>query len=275
MCSFADFLETCPPGADRVVQNATNLDYRDNRLLKLPQLHSHCTHARCNGLRFWSTSETKYVKEAEVGFHFVMYTCRNCTETKKLFALIVTPQKEKPENARIIKLGELPAFGPPTPSRLIAMIGPDRDIFLKGRRCENQGLGVGAFAYYRRVVENQKSRIIDEMIRVSEDLGAAEPIIADLRTARDETQFSRSVDAIKHGIPDSLKVKGSNPLALLHSALSEGLHSHDDETCLELAQSIRIVLAELAERIGQSLKDDAELAAAVNRLTQKKAAKAE
>ena len=37
---------------------------------------------------------------------------------------------------------------------------------MKGRRCGNLGLGIGAFVYYRRVVENQKSRILDEIIKV-------------------------------------------------------------------------------------------------------------
>jgi len=46
---------------------------------------------------------------------------------------------------------------------VITLIGPDREIFLRGRRAENQGLGIGAFAYYRRVVENQKGRIITQI----------------------------------------------------------------------------------------------------------------
>jgi hypothetical protein len=53
---------------------------------------------------------------------------------------------------------------------------------------------------------------------------------------------------------------------LLHSALSEGLHAQTDEQCLELAQAVRVVLAELAERIGQALKDEAESNAAITRL---------
>jgi hypothetical protein len=48
--------------------------------------------------------------------------------------------------------------------------------------------------------------------------------------------------------------------------LSTGLHDKSDEECLELAQSIRAVLVELAERLGQALKDEAELKTAVSRL---------
>jgi hypothetical protein len=52
----------------------------------------------------------------------------------------------------------------------------------------------------------------------------------------------------------------------LHKALSGGVHEKTDEECLALAHDVRVVLVELAERIGQALKDEAELNTAVNRL---------
>ncbi|PIT81270.1 hypothetical protein B9Z40_14560 [Limnohabitans sp. 15K] len=92
------------------------------------------------------------------------------------------------------------------------MIGGERDYFLKGRRAENQGLGIAAFAYYRRVVENQKTRIIDEIIRVAQKIGAPKEVTDDLNAARSETQFSRAVEVIKHGVPESLLIGGHNPV---------------------------------------------------------------
>ena len=154
---------------------------------------------------------------------------------------------------------------------MITLIGPDREYYLKGRRAENQGMGIGAFGYYRRVVENQKNRIIDEIIRVSEKIGAPKEMLADLLAAKNETQFSRAVDAVKHGIPPVLLVNGHNPLTLLHSALSEGLHEQTDEHGLELSTSIRVVLTDLAERLANALKDQAELNAAIGRLIRTKA----
>jgi hypothetical protein len=44
------------------------------------------------------------------------------------------------------------------------------------------------------------------------------------------------------------------------------MHDRTDKLCLELATSIRVVLTELAERISQALKDEAELKQAVTRL---------
>ncbi|MGV3572852.1 MAG: hypothetical protein ACO1PB_19840 [Ramlibacter sp.] len=164
------------------------------------------------------------------------------------------------------KLGESPAFGPPTPARTISLVGPDREQFLQGRRCENQGLGVGAFVYYRRVVEGQKNRIFDEIIRVSKHLESAPELVAELEAAKKEVQFTKAVDAIKHALPQSLWVNGYNPLTLLHSALSAGVHELSDGECLELARSVRVVLIEFSERLAQAMKDEAELNEAVKKL---------
>ena len=149
------------------------------------------------------------------------------------------------------------------------MVGPDRDAFLKGRRAEIQGLGIGAFAYYRRVVENQKDRLLDQIRQVAEHSRVKPEVLAAIDQAKGETKFSKAVDLVKDAIPESLRIDGHNPLTLLHSALSEGVHAKSDEECLELATSIRVVLQELAERAGIALKDHAELRTAVGRLLRK------
>jgi hypothetical protein len=164
------------------------------------------------------------------------------------------------------KFGELPAYGPPTPARLIRLFGRDRESFLKGRQCENHGLGIGAFVYYRRVVESHKNQILDEIIRVAKKIAAPDDMVKTLEAAKVEIQFKTALASVKNAIPQSLLVNGQNPLTLLHSALSVGLHEQTDESCLELAQAVRVVLVELAERMGQALKDEAELDAAVKRL---------
>ena len=172
------------------------------------------------------------------------------------------------------KIGEYPPFGPPTPARVIALIGKDRDLFLKGRRAENQGFGIGAFSYYRRVVERQWSRIVLEVRRVAERLGTEASVLANLDAVAQHTQFGRAVDDFKPALPAVLLISGNqNPLTLLHGALSKAIHEHSDAECLELAQDVRVVLTDLAERINQALKDDAELQESVNRLRNRRASK--
>ena len=210
--------------------------------------------------------------EGSTDMSHVTYYCRNCQRSAKIFSLWVALAKEE-ATAEIMKFGEYPEFGPPTPSRVITLIGPDRELFLKGRRSENQGLGIGAFGYYRRVVENQKSRIFEQIVKVSEKLGAGPELLTELKAAQNESQFSKAIESIKHGIPQALLINGHNPLSLLHAALSGGLHAEADDECLDLATSIRVVLTELADRMGQALKDEAELTQAVSRLLAVKAKK--
>jgi hypothetical protein len=58
-------------------------------------------------------------------------------------------------------------------------------------------------------------------------------------------------------------------MTLLHDNLSTGLHAKADAECLEIAQAIRIVLAELAERLTNALKDEAEPTKALGKLLNK------
>jgi hypothetical protein len=144
------------------------------------------------------------------------------------------------------------------------------DLFLKGRRAEIEGLGIGAFSYYRRIIEAQKNRLLDEVIRVARHLGTSPDTIAVLEAAKQETQFSRPVDDVKDAIPPALYIKGHNPLTLLHSALSQGLHNESDEKCLEAASDVRLILVEFAERLTEAMKDHKELNDALTRLVNRK-----
>ena len=52
----------------------------------------------------------------------------------------------------------------------------------------------GAFAYYRRVVENHKNEIFDEIIKVCETVGASEELIEELGSAKKEISFTKAMD---------------------------------------------------------------------------------
>jgi hypothetical protein len=56
-----------------------------------------------------------------------------------------------------------------------------QDLPQKGRRCENQGLGISAFGYYRRVVQNAKNEIIGEVLKVAEAVPAPAEVIDELK----------------------------------------------------------------------------------------------
>ncbi|WP_441227897.1 hypothetical protein AB7813_03710 [Tardiphaga sp. 20_F10_N6_6] len=269
LIKFAAFLEGVPPSQERAISDLVKREGpRNARTINRPALTLHCPSPSCKGDRIFRCTDVGQTLQEENAFRdfYFTYLCSNCRMSMKMFSLRVSVDASSEDAGAAYKYGEKPPYGPPTPPRLLTLLEDQRDTFLKGRRCEFQNLGVGAFGYYRRVVEHQKNRIIDEIISVSKTIGASEENLAALDAARNETQFSKSVSLVKDALPQTLLINGQNPLTLLHSALSAGLHEQPDEKCLELAHAIRVVLAELAEKLSQALKDKAELTAALSLL---------
>lgn len=267
--TVSDFLEATPPNRVSHISDLSEHKFVNGwrNILNTPDIQLHCPSDSCNGVRFFRCiSGRSESLKTDYRFIYLTYRCSNCQAHQKTYSIAARIDEDEQPTGELYKFGEMPTFGPPTPARLVKLIGPDRDSFLKGRRCENQGLGIGAFIYYRRVVENQKNRILEEIIKVSEKLGAPREKIDTLKSAVLETQFSRALDMAKDVIPESLLINGHSPILLLHSALSEGVHALSDEDCLALASSIRIVLGELSERLSQALKDEAELTKALSTL---------
>ena len=267
--TFAEFLENVSPSQMTDVTDVYVKKWSSGREyyeLTVPQLQLHCTSETCNGLRFFRYKEgDRILRTAEtVASTYLTYLCSNCRKMQKVYSVWVVYKTD--DVGQCYKFGEFPEYGPPTPARLIRLFGKDREIFLKGRQCENHGLGIGAFTYYRRVVENHKNQILDEIIRVSKKIGAPPEMVKVLEDAQEEIQFSKALNSVRDAMPQALLVNGHNPLTLLHKALSVGVHQLSDEQCLQIAHDVRVVLVELAERLGQALKDEAEINTAITRL---------
>jgi hypothetical protein len=269
--SFAEFLESIPPSRSTNINDIVESVFYSNGpirgyALRTPEIQLHCSNDACNGMRFFRNAKRNEILLSDKFENiYLTYICSNCRVNEKIFSIAAKKSNDATTGV-CYKFGEIPVYGPPTPARLIKLIGPDRDSFLKGRRCENQGLGIGAFVYYRRVVENQKNRILDEIIKVSIKMSASPDKIAILENAKKEIQFSKAMASVREAIPQILLINGHNPLTLLHSALSDGLHDKTDEHCLEIANSVRVVLSELSDRLAQALKDEEELNHALSKL---------
>jgi hypothetical protein len=272
---FEDFLENSP-AYHAVIASELWCTSQGSIALRKPDLWLLCEEDSCEGMRYFEFKDsTGYLRgNADLpSVLFMQYRCKNCENNVKSFSLIVFERYEG-GSALVVKVGEWPPFGPKTPPRLLRLLGSDKELFLKGRRAENYGLGIGAFTYYRRVVENQKNRLLDEIIEVVQKVESKPAeIVADLVKAKETFQFTQAIAGVKLAIPQTLLVDGRNPLLLLHSTLSSGIHDKSDDECLELARSIRIVLAGLVERIDQALSEKKELSEAVSKLLKVKSVK--
>jgi hypothetical protein len=174
---------------------------------------------------------------------FVVMSCAACDKFKLNYVI-----RFGADGKTIQKVGQFPGPSIRISKDLERLLGDNRDYYKRGRISENQGYGIGAFAYYRRVVES----LIDDLLHRIGDLLPSDKK-AEFSAALDRVKDSRvaqdKIDLVKNLLPDSLRPGGRNPLGILHSALSEGLHSLDEEECLDNAMSIRHVLEFLIAQV--------------------------
>ncbi|MGD9199283.1 MAG: hypothetical protein PVF86_16420 [Desulfobacterales bacterium] len=262
---FEDFLGKYPPGE---VQAITNLGIsrspNASPILIKPRLKLFCPNSVCTGVRYFDSYQTKKVTLIEKWSRiFLHYSCANCRTHSKIYAIMARWNADSDEG-QAIKLGEWPPFGPKVSARVISILGENKDLFLMGRRAEIHGLGIGALAYYRKVVERQKNHIIDEIIRVVRRTGSSETQIEKLKSAKMEKGFTDAVELISDALPQALLIGGYNPLALMDQAISKGIYVQNDADALKLATALRRILSELAERVVRALEDKTDLDEAVN-----------
>jgi hypothetical protein len=268
--SAAKFFVETAPGKKVVVeidaQNA-GTDFQGAFLRwSLPDIPLHCTSSICGrDIRsFRSQTDSRFrLGEANT---YIQFECRNCGQTTKTYAIWMFAPNPFGNVIQCMKYGEYPSFGPPPSPQLNALVESERDHFLNGRRCEMQGLGIGAFTYYRRVVQGVKDRLIDRMIVACRKVASTEAVVKELEHAKTIREFTRATETFSAALPDSLLLNGQNPLTLLHNALSVGIHALSDHECLEQATAVRNVLDGLAGRLAVALRDDKELNASISRL---------
>jgi len=76
-------------------------------------------------------------------------------------------------------------------------------------------------------------------------------LIIELRFRRNQkTRVTQEkIDLVKDLLPTILRPGGMNPLGVLHSELSEGLHAETDANCLENVSHARDILTFLINQI--------------------------
>jgi hypothetical protein len=156
------------------------------------------------------------------------------------------------------------------------VIGEDnREHFLQARRAIARGLGIAAYAYYRRIVENTKFDLVNSVLDVAKKTKAPPDQIELLKRAQSERQFSQAVGMLSDvgAIPPVLLINGHNPLTLLHDLLSEGIHKLDDGECLKRAQEAEVILCELADKMQVALTERKAVTDAFSSILKRKAKK--
>jgi hypothetical protein len=267
---WKDFLESTPAYVEGRVENLirdlTPNSHATTWGFSSPRIQLHCEVD--DGVR-WFNPGIENIGCAEYMTLFLPYTCRDCGRWSKRFALILAPDLQaNPKVLIAMKVGEFPPFGSHLSKRLADLLSKtDLELYRKGLRTEREGHGIGAAAYFRRVVDNQWKALVRKLRDAAEKLGTPPEKLRVFDEALAQPQFSTAVDILKDAIPAKLLIlDGRNPLTLLYKPLSVQIHQLSDEQCLQQAADIRVVLNETFDNIGRVLRDDETLKAAVTRL---------
>lgn len=213
--------------------------------------------------------DTADVKQTLIGCYVsYCFFCTQCATDNAIF-VVYFGSDAKPDAKKgakgfdkptyLMKVGQYPPWSIEPPNELKLALGGHEATFKKGIICESQGYGIGAFAYYRRIVES----IIDEMLK---DIGEllepedCEKYKSALDKASDSTVAQEKIALVKDLLPSFLRPGGINPLGTLHDALSVGIHALDEDDCLALANGLHTSLAMLAKHIALSKQDRDEYA---------------
>ena len=193
-----------------------------------------------------------------------IYRCAGCSIFNILFML-----KFADDSSYILKVGQFPPWNIQIDKNLSKILGTHAENYKRGLTCESQSYGIGAYAYYRRIIEE----IIDDLLDSIQDL-LNEPERRDYKDALEETKKTivakEKIALVKDLLPASLRTNGINPLNILHDTLSEGIHTKTEEECLEIASTIRETLVYLVNQVIQTKESSKQFTDSMRKLLAKK-----
>ena len=111
-------------------------------------------------------------------------------------------------------------------------------LYRKGLTCIAQGLGVGAFAYFRRTLDSASEallEVVEEAATGDEDPKALEAVEGAKKLGNPDSRLK----LLAAHVPPSLKAGGVNPLKVLADQVGRGQSSRDEELCLDAATQLQ------------------------------------
>ena len=194
-------------------------------------------------------------------------TCQFCNNCKIDFLIKLETEDEKPKNnvdltfdeyeqqKQIVrKIGQYPAFEISPDKVLLNFFNEeDKNNYRKSLICRSQNYGIGAFAYLRRIVENEMIRIVEDLAKI--DRPESAKIKGLLSSFKENHVMSNLIEGVYDYLPSSLKSLGDNPLKVLYGQLSGGIHQFSEEECFEKASTIDTLLRFVIKKIMEENSD--------------------
>ena len=181
-----------------------------------------------------TTSETAYTKELQSRVYVVVLQCKGCNHEEYTFWIEIDKTKSL---AR--KVGQIPEPSVDVPKDLAKALGADDvKLYKRAKVCANQSYGIAACIYLRRILENRITPLLRIIEHNRREEGAGESELDEIRGIIEGKVAEEKIRSVGKVLPTSLKSEGDNPLRLAYDELSFGIHSRDDDDCVELARKV-------------------------------------
>lgn len=245
-----EFLETWP-----LYRRLTFKSFTPTRDVSFPRaLSMPCAHPACKDepTTTWKAEQGHGARPGEIQ----IYQCVHCGRAEISFWLMsefadeVNPPPHAPvrdslpayRKITVFKVGQVPGWNISPPKAVErALDAEDLELYKRGLISMSQSYGIGALGYFRRVVENGVDALLDlveEAANADNDAAAVES----LKEARRQKNAEQKLHLASQRVPASLRPGGVNPLGVLYSNYSRGLHQETDDECLAIATELRDAL---------------------------------
>jgi hypothetical protein len=176
--------------------------------------------------------------------------CQSCEKYHVNIIISGASQKEKPKYF-IRKIGQYPAPGSSIvklPNEICDFLNEeDCEFYRKGLKNLELESGIGAFSYFRKMIENEMQKIIEALSDPYSPDGhkIAEVIVA----YKKDRQKSKLIEEITQYLPKSLKEHGANILLVLCDTVSMDMRGLTEKECIKKSKDIDTIFRYLVRKI--------------------------
>jgi hypothetical protein len=176
-----------------------------------PQLKMFCSDQDCMADEWWQ------LERRESAFYFgheepqhEAYRCRNCGREKQHYWIEWSernPPGEGQDAGVIIKVGQWPPLSIEPPSDLAKILGKeDANLYKKALINASISHGVGALAYFRRVIENKVNQLIDLIAEAAQAAHTGADELKHIEAVKTGFHIDRKIEFAKGLLPAHLGV---------------------------------------------------------------------
>lgn len=240
---------------------------------------------------------TNYVQaDPAVGFHVVCYLCARCNKRelwvmyREMWSELEIPRKPRPITALgsmqgpdpgprtvsvvsgLLKIGQTPPLSIALPRALEDNLGKEASAFYKKALINrNEGNGLAAVTYIRRVVEDKTDELIEIVAQTAEAQEVDPKGVELIRAVKtDKNTYDLKLQLASTVLPRSMTPGGANALGALYNLVSQGIHDLSERDCVDVADTTQSVFEYVFTNLRAETKKRKDFVSKVTKLVGRK-----